>query len=194
RTVGRARVWPAVVRSGSRFVTVRKHSPSCNGASVPGDVIVPTCRECVVHAGHASSEPLHGGGAMAKRDTASSKGNRPRAGGGQGKPNILVIWGDDIGITNLSCYSSGLMGYHTPNIDRRRATGTATTARPTSSSTTTTITIASPTRTTFASTTSATPAPGTAWDNRGTPDAGRTGRGNRHMPERAPERRIGSPA
>ena len=34
------------------------------------------------------------------------------------KPNILVIWGDDIGITNLSCYSRGLMGYHTPNIDR----------------------------------------------------------------------------
>ena len=34
------------------------------------------------------------------------------------KPNILVIWGDDIGITNLSCYSSGLMGYRTPNIDR----------------------------------------------------------------------------
>ncbi|HWK50629.1 MAG TPA: arylsulfatase [Steroidobacter sp.] len=34
------------------------------------------------------------------------------------KPNILVIWGDDIGIANLSCYSHGLMGYHTPNIDR----------------------------------------------------------------------------
>ena len=34
------------------------------------------------------------------------------------KPNILVIWGDDIGITNLSCYSDGLMGYRTPNIDR----------------------------------------------------------------------------
>ena len=27
------------------------------------------------------------------------------------KPNILVIWGDDIGISNLSCYSHGLMGY-----------------------------------------------------------------------------------
>jgi arylsulfatase A-like enzyme len=37
---------------------------------------------------------------------------------GQRKPNILVIWGDDIGITNLSCYSDGLMGYRTPNIDR----------------------------------------------------------------------------
>jgi arylsulfatase A-like enzyme len=36
----------------------------------------------------------------------------------QGKPNIVVIWGDDIGITNLSCYSDGLMGYRTPNIDR----------------------------------------------------------------------------
>jgi len=34
------------------------------------------------------------------------------------QPNILVIWGDDIGITNLSCYSQGLMGYRTPNIDR----------------------------------------------------------------------------
>ncbi|MFC9530005.1 arylsulfatase [Streptomyces sp. NPDC056975] len=34
------------------------------------------------------------------------------------QPNILVLWGDDIGITNLSCYSDGLMGYRTPNIDR----------------------------------------------------------------------------
>jgi arylsulfatase len=34
------------------------------------------------------------------------------------KPNILVIWGDDIGITNLSCYSDGLMGYRTSNVDR----------------------------------------------------------------------------
>ena len=35
-----------------------------------------------------------------------------------GKPNILVIWGDDIGIANISAYSDGLMGYETPNIDR----------------------------------------------------------------------------
>ena len=34
------------------------------------------------------------------------------------KPNILVIYGDDIGITNISAYSDGLMGYETPNIDR----------------------------------------------------------------------------
>jgi arylsulfatase len=34
------------------------------------------------------------------------------------KPNILVIWGDDIGQSNVSAYSMGLMGYRTPNIDR----------------------------------------------------------------------------
>ena len=36
----------------------------------------------------------------------------------QTKPNILVMWGDDIGQSNLSCYTKGVMGYHTPNIDR----------------------------------------------------------------------------
>jgi hypothetical protein len=34
------------------------------------------------------------------------------------KPNIVVIWGDDIGQSNISAYSHGLMGYRTPNIDR----------------------------------------------------------------------------
>ena len=36
----------------------------------------------------------------------------------QDKPNILVIWGDDIGWNNTSAYNNGLMGYETPNIDR----------------------------------------------------------------------------
>jgi arylsulfatase len=48
---------------------------------------------------------------MARSATKSSNGSDK-------KPNILVIWGDDIGIANLSCYSHGLMGYRTPNIDR----------------------------------------------------------------------------
>ncbi|HTY41129.1 MAG TPA: arylsulfatase [Thermoanaerobaculia bacterium] len=34
------------------------------------------------------------------------------------KPNILVIWGDDVGYYNLSAYNQGMMGYRTPNIDR----------------------------------------------------------------------------
>ena len=34
------------------------------------------------------------------------------------KPNILVLWGDDIGQFNISAYNRGMMGYKTPNIDR----------------------------------------------------------------------------
>ena len=36
----------------------------------------------------------------------------------QDKPNILVIWGDDVGQSNISAYTMGMMGYRTPNIDR----------------------------------------------------------------------------
>jgi len=46
---------------------------------------------------------------MATKDTKATKTK---------KPNILVMWGDDIGQSNLSCYTFGLMGYKTPNIDR----------------------------------------------------------------------------
>jgi len=36
----------------------------------------------------------------------------------QDRPNILVVWGDDIGQSNISAYTMGMMGYRTPNIDR----------------------------------------------------------------------------
>jgi arylsulfatase A-like enzyme len=39
------------------------------------------------------------------------------------KPNIVIIWGDDIGQSNVSAYSRGLMGYQTPNIDRLASEG-----------------------------------------------------------------------
>ncbi|MEM7137544.1 MAG: arylsulfatase [Myxococcota bacterium] len=38
--------------------------------------------------------------------------------GASKKPNILVIWGDDVGYWNISAYNMGMMGYETPNIDR----------------------------------------------------------------------------
>ena len=37
---------------------------------------------------------------------------------GEKQPNIVIIWGDDIGQSNISAYSHGVMGYKTPNIDR----------------------------------------------------------------------------
>jgi arylsulfatase A-like enzyme len=44
--------------------------------------------------------------------------SEPPAGAQQKKPNILVIFGDDIGYWNVSAYNQGMMGYKTPNIDR----------------------------------------------------------------------------
>src|SRR5499425_1734504 len=41
------------------------------------------------------------------------------------KPNFLILWGDDVGITNISKYSYGMMGYRTPNIDRVANEGVA---------------------------------------------------------------------
>ena len=41
----------------------------------------------------------------------------------QDKPNIVVIWGDDIGWYNISAYNLGVMGYETPNIDRIASEG-----------------------------------------------------------------------
>ena len=41
------------------------------------------------------------------------------------KPNILVIWGDDVGYDNISAYNLGMMGYKTPNIDRIAKQGAA---------------------------------------------------------------------
>src|ERR1044072_1200466 len=54
---------------------------------------------------------------MAKRAAGKSPG--PANGNGEAKkPNILIIWGDDIGWFNISAYNMGVMGYRTPNIDR----------------------------------------------------------------------------
>lgn len=41
------------------------------------------------------------------------------------KPNILVVWGDDVGQSNISYFTRGLMGYRTPNIDRIAEEGMA---------------------------------------------------------------------
>jgi arylsulfatase A-like enzyme len=56
--------------------------------------------------------------ALASRNEAGPEAVAAAAAQGGKKPNILVIFGDDIGQTNVSAYSMGLMGYRTPNIDR----------------------------------------------------------------------------
>ena len=51
-------------------------------------------------------------------ENAPDASTSPKPEAKAGKPNILVIWGDDIGQGNISAYTKGLMGYRTPNIDR----------------------------------------------------------------------------
>ena len=55
---------------------------------------------------------------MLSCESAPAKAQAAAAPGPTRKPNILVIWGDDIGIHNISAYNLGIMGYQTPNIDR----------------------------------------------------------------------------
>src|SRR5262245_57234176 len=55
--------------------------------------------------------------------TLQSLAVRPLAAQENKKPNILVIWGDDIGYWNISHNNRGMMGYRTPNIDRLGAEG-----------------------------------------------------------------------
>jgi len=50
--------------------------------------------------------------------TMQAQNNKVTSKTQSGKPNILIIWGDDVGIWNLSCYHRGMMGGSTPNIDR----------------------------------------------------------------------------
>jgi len=57
---------------------------------------------------------------------AADKGDDKQASAQSGKkPNILVVWGDDIGQSNISYFTRGMMGYKTPNIDRIASEGMA---------------------------------------------------------------------
>ena len=57
-------------------------------------------------------------GALAQAQKAAPAAAAATPAGSGSKPNILVIWGDDVGVANISAYSNGLMGYETPSIDR----------------------------------------------------------------------------
>ena len=59
----------------------------------------------ILLASAALAAAIAAGGALAQEQQAK-------------KPNIVVIWGDDIGLWNISANSQGMMGYRTPNIDR----------------------------------------------------------------------------
>ena len=57
------------------------------------------------------------------QETQRSQGSQRAPQRASAKPNILVIWGDDIGTWNISHNNRGMMGYRTPNIDRIASEG-----------------------------------------------------------------------
>src|SRR5579864_7717249 len=63
----------------------------------------------------ASTTFLSGEGRQSKQKNQSKRKGQTMA---SKQPNILILWGDDIGMWNVSQYSRGMMGYRTPNIDR----------------------------------------------------------------------------
>jgi arylsulfatase len=63
----------------------------------------------------AAASALGASSQAQQRPTAQAQPATPAAGR---RPNILVIFGDDIGYWNISAYNRGMMGYRTPNIDR----------------------------------------------------------------------------
>ncbi|WP_082090800.1 MULTISPECIES: arylsulfatase [unclassified Halomonas] len=68
---------------------------------------------------HTTSGIVAAGLAISMTGTAWAQENASQdTQGSEGPPNILVIWGDDIGWSNLSAYEHSVMGYSTPNIDR----------------------------------------------------------------------------
>jgi arylsulfatase len=75
-------------------------------------------RRMLLSSGSLLALAATGAGTAVAQETKPATATPAAAPSSAGKPNILVIWGDDIGIANISAYSNGLMGYETPNIDR----------------------------------------------------------------------------
>jgi arylsulfatase len=87
-------------------------------------ILALTCTGLGIILGYAASsgrlnpfQDAHAGPAESRKGTDKPPAQVPKAPSGK-KPNILVLWGDDIGWFNPSCYHRGMMGYRTPNIDR----------------------------------------------------------------------------
>ncbi len=75
--------------------------------------------QAVVATRPLAEPPRPGAGPLVVRSTAEAEAAATVQQAATGRrPNVLVIWGDDVGVHNISAYSHGIMGYKTPNIDR----------------------------------------------------------------------------
>jgi arylsulfatase len=76
-----------------------------------------SCDAAATSAGEGC-EQLGGRGRVIALAAAGRVESKAHAAQAAKRPNIVIIWGDDVGQSNISAYTMGLMGYRTPNIDR----------------------------------------------------------------------------
>ncbi|TCL76171.1 arylsulfatase [Rhizobium sp. BK251] len=90
----------------------------------PKDAGIPLSRRDILLGGSSLAITALAVASSVEGARAQTQQAAPSDSSGAGKPpNILVIFGDDIGIPQISAYTMGLMGYRTPNIDRIAAEG-----------------------------------------------------------------------
>jgi arylsulfatase len=75
----------------------------------------PNAAEAAAATSQPAAQPAAAETPAATAERAAAAAPEPA---GANKPNILVLWGDDVGQSNISTYTHGLVGYETPNIDR----------------------------------------------------------------------------
>ena len=102
------------------FIAASGRLDSARSALASGALEIRSSQAPVCPEGQASASSSQGVTRSGLFSVAATKGVPATASARQGgkKPNIVIIWGDDIGQSNISAYSMGMMGYRTPNIDR----------------------------------------------------------------------------
>jgi arylsulfatase len=97
----------------------KQHSPRMSGASTTSRICsgIFAVTAVIAAIGIACAALPVPAAAQAQAQQRPAQAQQPAAPAGQ-RPNILVIFGDDVGQSNISAYTHGLVGYKTPNIDR----------------------------------------------------------------------------
>jgi Sulfatase len=102
--------------SGDNSDTKHENAAKIGGGLSRRDMLL-TGTSAVAVSSLAPPMPIAVAQTKPKKPAAKTEPEKPAAKGSE-QPNILVIMGDDIGQSNLSAYTFGVMGYKTPNIDR----------------------------------------------------------------------------
>ncbi len=112
---GGSRDRPLVASENEAAPSASAQAPSCDR---DGSADLPSCCDQGLTAGRTQLAGALASATAILSTPANAAQDEPAGSKTAQKPNIVIIWGDDIGQSNVSAYTMGLMGYRTPNIDR----------------------------------------------------------------------------